>query len=45
VPNQAITLLNSDSDTEPIALLGDDSKALGFYGVRDFQLLKVIKQT
>jgi len=36
-----ITLQNSDSDTEAIASLGDDSKALGFYGVRDFQFLKI----
>jgi len=44
VHNQTITLLNSESDIEAIASLGDDSKALGFYGVRDFQVLKVYKQ-
>jgi len=41
VPNQAISLLNSDNDTEAIATLRDDSKALGFYDVRNFQFLKI----
>lgn len=41
MPNQAISLYNSESDGEAIAILGDDTKALGFYGVRDFQTLKV----
>jgi hypothetical protein len=43
VPNQAITLHNSENDAEAVASLGDDSKALGFYGVRNFQCLKVWK--
>lgn len=41
VQNQSIALLNSDSDTEPIAVLDDDSKPLGFHGARDWQVLKV----
>jgi hypothetical protein len=43
VQNQAITLLNSENDSDAVASLGDDTKALGFYGVRDFQFLKVCK--
>ncbi|KZP28675.1 hypothetical protein FIBSPDRAFT_908596 [Athelia psychrophila] len=41
VPNQEISLFNSDGDEEAIAVLGDDTKAIGFYGVRDFQTLKI----
>ncbi|KAI0792241.1 CAP Gly-rich domain-containing protein [Abortiporus biennis] len=40
--NQRILLLNNDTDTEEVNVLDDDSKALGFYGVRDLQFLKVI---
>ncbi|KAI0954714.1 hypothetical protein AcW1_006512 [Taiwanofungus camphoratus] len=41
VQNQSISLLNSENDTEPVAELQDDSRPLGFYGVRDWQVLKV----
>lgn len=41
VANQSISLLNSDSDPTVIAQLSDDSKPLGFYGVRSLQVLKV----
>ncbi|KAF8159334.1 tubulin-folding cofactor B [Crassisporium funariophilum] len=40
--NQVISLLNSESDPRLIAELADDSKPLGFYGIRDWQVLKVI---
>ncbi|KAF8997866.1 tubulin-folding cofactor B [Cyathus striatus] len=39
--NQSISLLNSDDDPNVLAILNDDSKQLGFYSVRDFQVLKV----
>ncbi|KAH8104089.1 CAP Gly-rich domain-containing protein [Cristinia sonorae] len=39
--NQRITVHNSDSDNDPLAVLDDDAKPLGFYGVRDWQTLKV----
>ncbi|KAI0075337.1 hypothetical protein K474DRAFT_1600046 [Panus rudis PR-1116 ss-1] len=42
VPNQQILLLNGEQDTQPIATLDDDSKPIGFYGVRDMQVLKVV---
>lgn len=40
--NQVISLLNSQEDTRVIAELSDDSKPLGFYGLRDWQVLKVM---
>jgi len=42
VKNQSISLFNSDNDTAAVAALSDESKELGFYGVRDFQFLKVV---
>ena len=39
--NQQIVLLNNEDDAEPIASLSDDSRPLGFYSVRDLQVLKV----
>lgn len=39
--NQQILLLNNENETDPIANLSDNSKALGFYSVRDWQVLKV----
>ncbi|THH30511.1 hypothetical protein EUX98_g3683 [Antrodiella citrinella] len=39
--NQRITLHNSESDPDPVAVLEDDSRPIGFYGVRDWQMLKV----
>ncbi|TFK39679.1 CAP Gly-rich domain-containing protein [Crucibulum laeve] len=39
--NQAISLLESESDPRVIAQLSDDSKQLGFYALRDWQVLKV----
>ncbi|KAJ7594890.1 tubulin-folding cofactor B [Mycena floridula] len=39
--NQAITLLSSQENPDVIATLDDDSKPLGFYGIRDMQVLKV----
>ncbi|PPQ73002.1 hypothetical protein CVT26_014678 [Gymnopilus dilepis] len=40
--NQVITLLASETDPRVIAELNDDSKMLGFYGLADWQVLKVI---
>ena len=39
--NQIISLLESESDPRVIATLDDDSKKLGFYGLRDWQVLSV----
>ena len=39
--NQVLSLLNSQEDTTVIAELSDDSKPLEFYGVRDWQVIKV----
>ncbi|KAF8887339.1 tubulin-folding cofactor B [Infundibulicybe gibba] len=41
VGNQAISLFNSENDTQVIARLEDETKPLGFYGLRDWQVLKV----
>ena len=39
--NQVITLLESESDPRVVAALDDDTKKVGFYGWRDWQVLKV----
>ncbi|GLB41586.1 putative CAP_GLY [Lyophyllum shimeji] len=39
--NQIISLYNSESDAQVLATLSDDSKQLGYYGLRDYQVLKV----
>lgn len=39
--NQILSLLNSQEDTRVIAELNDDSKPLDFYGLRDWQVIKV----
>ncbi|KAG6877540.1 hypothetical protein C0993_006233 [Termitomyces sp. T159_Od127] len=39
--NQVLSLYNSESDSEALATLSDDNKQLGFYGVRDYQVLRV----
>ncbi|TFK19940.1 tubulin-folding cofactor B [Coprinopsis marcescibilis] len=39
--NQIITLLQSESDPTVIAAFDDDSKKLGYYGLRDWQVIKV----
>ena len=41
VSNQVLSLLNSQEDTRVIAELNDDSKPLEFYGLRDWQVIKV----
>ena len=33
-------MLNSENDQTVVAHLNDDSKTLGFYGVRDWQVIK-----
>ncbi|KAF8647585.1 hypothetical protein AX16_006607 [Volvariella volvacea WC 439] len=39
--NQVISLFNAENDAQPITRLDDDTKQLGFYGLRDWQMLKV----
>ena len=34
-------LLNNETETDALATLSDDSRPLGFYGVRDWQVLRV----
>ncbi|KAL0953900.1 hypothetical protein HGRIS_005067 [Hohenbuehelia grisea] len=41
VTNQIVSLTNSEKDGQVIASLSDESKPLGFYGLRDWQVLKV----
>ncbi|KAL1733637.1 CAP Gly-rich domain-containing protein [Schizophyllum commune] len=41
VQNQALFLLNTVDDEQPIADLSDDSRPLGYYGVKDYQAIKV----
>ncbi|KAG6886787.1 hypothetical protein C0992_002372 [Termitomyces sp. T32_za158] len=40
--NQVISLYNSESDSEALATLSDNYKQLGYYGVRDYQVLRVV---
>ena len=39
--SQAISVFNTEGDTAPAAVLDDDSKPLGFYGLKDLQILQV----
>jgi hypothetical protein len=41
VSNQALSLYDAEEDTQPVAVLDDDDKLLGYYSVRDWQFLKV----
>ena len=41
VANQAISLFASENDPRLLAELADDSKMLGYYGLADWQVLKV----
>jgi len=41
--NQKISILASESDPRVLADLTDDTKPLGFYGLTDWQVLKVSK--
>ncbi|KJA19612.1 hypothetical protein HYPSUDRAFT_217558 [Hypholoma sublateritium FD-334 SS-4] len=40
--NQSITILASELDPRVLASLTDDSKKLGYYGLADWQVLKVV---
>ncbi|KIM44387.1 hypothetical protein M413DRAFT_67205 [Hebeloma cylindrosporum] len=42
VANQEISILASESDPRVLAELTDDTKPLGYYGLTDWQVLKVI---
>ncbi|KAM6497350.1 tubulin-folding cofactor B [Amanita muscaria] len=39
--NQIISILESESASRAIAVLNDDTKQLGFYGLKDWQVLQV----
>ncbi|OSD05379.1 hypothetical protein PYCCODRAFT_1432543 [Trametes coccinea BRFM310] len=41
VQNQEISVLPSEDAAQPLCILADDEKQLGFYGVHDWQVLKV----
>lgn len=41
VSNQIIKLYQNEDDTQPIAVLDDDSRPLGYYSVGSGQFLKV----
>jgi tubulin-specific chaperone B len=41
VSNQLIQLLDREDDTNPVNLLSEDDRPLGYYGVRDMQVLNV----
>ncbi|KAI0322791.1 CAP Gly-rich domain-containing protein [Amylostereum chailletii] len=41
VANQRLEIYDGEGDHRPIQVLADDDKPLGFYGIRDWQLLKV----
>ncbi|KAL6297829.1 CAP Gly-rich domain-containing protein [Sparassis latifolia] len=41
VQNQSIALYNSENDSEALCGLNDDSRPLGFYGIKDWQVLKI----
>ncbi|KAI0057262.1 hypothetical protein BV25DRAFT_1452405 [Artomyces pyxidatus] len=41
VDNQRVVVYDADDAPQPVGTLDDDEKQLGFYGLRDFQVLKV----
>ncbi|CCM02652.1 uncharacterized protein FIBRA_04756 [Fibroporia radiculosa] len=41
VPNQSISVHNAENDSNILAVLEDENRALGFYGMQDGQVLKV----
>ncbi|KAF5379406.1 hypothetical protein D9615_006493 [Tricholomella constricta] len=41
VSNQVLSLYNSENDPDVVAVLSDDTKPIGFYGLRDYQVLRV----
>ncbi|KAL5492645.1 hypothetical protein ACEPAI_4092 [Sanghuangporus weigelae] len=41
VSAQRISVKNSEEDPSVVAILDDDNRLLGFYGIRDWQVLKV----
>jgi len=42
VENQQLAIYNNDADSQPVRVLDDDQRPLGFYCPADFQLLKVV---
>ncbi|KAI8996485.1 CAP Gly-rich domain-containing protein [Trametes punicea] len=42
VQNQEIFVLPSEDASEPVCILNDDNQSLGFYGIQDGQVLKVV---
>lgn len=41
VGNQQLAIYNNDADLQPVKVLDDDHRPLGFYSPADFQVLKV----
>jgi len=41
VQNQSISVFDKENDTQAVAVLEDDTRPIGFYGVRDWQVLKI----
>ena len=39
--NQRLTLHNGEDDTEAVAVLDEDVRPIGYYSIRDWQVLKV----
>lgn len=45
VENQQLAIYNNDTEAQPVRVLDDDQRPLGFYSPADFQLLKVRVRT
>ena len=41
VGNQKLAIYHDDADLEPVRVLDDDQRPLGYYSPADFQVLKV----
>lgn len=41
VQNQSIALYNAENDSQPLGTLEEEERQLGYYGIHDFQILKV----
>lgn len=45
VQNQSIALYNAENDSQPLGTLEEEERQLGYYGIHDFQILKVWLRT
>jgi len=41
VGNQKLAIYHGDADLQPVKVIDDDQRPLGFYSPADFQVLKV----